>query len=51
MYLIKKNVVQFAINSKIKLIYRPAALKGNTPEAYAEKITVGERGDVGDGKK
>lgn len=41
MYLIK-NVVQFAINSKIKLIYRPAALKGNTPESYAEKLQWGK---------
>ncbi|MBL0820270.1 fimbrial assembly protein, partial [Klebsiella pneumoniae] len=35
---------QFAINSKIKLIYRPAALKGNTPEAYAEKLQWGKEG-------
>lgn len=43
-YVPDKNVVQFAINSKIKLIYRPAALKGNTPEAYAEKLQWGKRG-------
>jgi P pilus assembly chaperone PapD len=42
-YVPDKNVVQFAINSKIKLIYRPA-LKGNTPEAYAEKLQWGKRG-------
>ncbi len=41
-YVPDKNVVQFAINSKIKLIYRPAALKGNTPEAYAEKLQWGK---------
>jgi P pilus assembly chaperone PapD len=27
-----KNMVQFAINSRIKLIYRPAALKNAIPE-------------------
>lgn len=43
-YVPDKNVVQFAINSKIKLIYRPAALKGNTPEAYAEKLQWGKEG-------
>lgn len=43
-YVPDKNVVQFAINSKIKLIYRPAALKGNTPESYAEKLQWGKRG-------
>lgn len=44
-YVPDKNVVQFAINSKIKLIYRPAALKGNTPESYAEKLQWGKAGD------
>ncbi|UNA33433.1 fimbria/pilus periplasmic chaperone [Klebsiella pneumoniae subsp. pneumoniae] len=48
-YVPDKNVVQFAINSKIKLIYRPAALKvihrNRTLKNYS-----GERGDVGDGK-
>ncbi|EPF0139081.1 fimbria/pilus periplasmic chaperone [Enterobacter hormaechei] len=33
-----KNTMQIAINSKIKLIYRPAALKGQTPESSAEKL-------------
>lgn len=33
-----KNIMQIAINSKIKLIYRPAALKGQTPENSAQKI-------------
>lgn len=33
-----KNMVQFAINSKIKLIYRPAELSGSIPERYAEKL-------------
>lgn len=32
------NMVQFAINSKIKLIYRPAELKNSSPEMYAEKL-------------
>jgi len=43
-YIPDKNVVQFAINSKIKLIYRPAALKGNTPESYADKLRWGKEG-------
>ena len=33
-----KNTMQIAINSKIKLIYRPAALQGQTPESSAEKL-------------
>ncbi|QGN36110.1 fimbrial assembly chaperone [Klebsiella oxytoca] len=33
-----KNMVQFAINSRIKLIYRPAALKKAIPEDFAEKL-------------
>lgn len=33
-----KNTMQIAINSKIKLIYRPAALKGQTPESSAKKL-------------
>ena len=49
-YVPDKNVVQFAINSKIKLIYRPAALKGNTPESYAEKLQWGKAGDSVTGK-
>ena len=32
------NMVQFAINSKIKLIYRPAELKNSSPEMYAGKL-------------
>ena len=33
-----KNMVQFAINSRIKLIYRPAALKNAIPENFSEKL-------------
>ena len=33
-----ENIVQFAINSKIKLIYRPASLKGSTPEKVASEL-------------
>lgn len=33
-----KNIVQFAINSRIKLIYRPAALKNAIPEEFAQKL-------------
>lgn len=34
-----KNEVQIAINSRIKLIYRPASLRGNVPESVADKLT------------
>ncbi|RXY18765.1 fimbrial assembly protein, partial [Klebsiella pneumoniae] len=43
-YVPDKNVEQFAINSKIKLIYRPAALKGNTPVSCAGKFQWGKGG-------
>lgn len=33
-----KNTLQIAINSQIKLIYRPASLKGSMPEHYAGKL-------------
>lgn len=33
-----KNIVQFAINSRIKLIYRPAVLKNAIPEEFAQKL-------------
>lgn len=33
-----KNMVQFAINSRIKIIFRPAALKSAIPENFAEKL-------------
>ena len=33
-----KNTMQIAINSKIKLIYRPVALKGQSPESSANKV-------------
>ncbi|EKM6455636.1 fimbrial assembly chaperone [Cronobacter dublinensis] len=34
-----KNEVQIAINSRIKLIYRPISLRGNVPESAAGKLT------------
>lgn len=34
----KTNKIQLAINNRIKLIYRPEALKGKKPEDYADKI-------------
>ncbi|HBU8525072.1 fimbrial assembly chaperone [Klebsiella aerogenes] len=40
------NMVQFAINSKIKLIYRPAELKNSSPEMYAEKLQWQRHGDI-----
>ena len=33
-----KNTMQIAINSKNKLIYRPVALKGQSPESSANKV-------------
>ncbi|HDT6510122.1 TPA: fimbrial assembly chaperone [Klebsiella aerogenes] len=39
------NMVQFAINSKIKLIYRPVELKNRSPEMYAEKLQWQRHGD------
>lgn len=33
-----KNTLQIAINSRIKMIYRPAALKGATPQQVADKL-------------
>jgi len=33
-----KNTLQIAINSRIKMIYRPAALKGATPDRVADKL-------------
>lgn len=33
-----QNSMQIAINSRLKLIYRPAALKGTTPESVADNI-------------
>lgn len=32
------NKIQLAINNRIKIIYRPEALKGKKPEDYADKI-------------
>lgn len=41
-----KNIVQFAINSRIKLIYRPAALKNAIPEEFAQKLQWSNDGRV-----
>ncbi|MEP9266698.1 fimbrial biogenesis chaperone [Enterobacter asburiae] len=35
----KDNTLQIAVKTRIKLIYRPAALKGSTPENMADKLT------------
>ena len=35
---VEKNALQIAINSRIKLIYRPAMLEGMTPARSAEKL-------------
>ncbi|MCK7348495.1 fimbrial biogenesis chaperone [Enterobacter kobei] len=35
----KDNTLQIAIKTRIKLIYRPAALKGTAPEEIADKLT------------
>ncbi|WP_255252527.1 molecular chaperone [Enterobacter sp. CC120223-11] len=35
----KDNTLQIAVKTRIKLIYRPAALKGQLPEDQAEKLT------------
>lgn len=35
----KDNTLQIAVKTRIKLIYRPAALKGVIPEEQAEKLT------------
>lgn len=35
----KDNTLQIAIKTRIKLIYRPAALKGTAPEEVADKLT------------
>lgn len=34
----KANSLQIAVKTRIKLIYRPASLKGKTPEDFAEKL-------------
>ncbi|WP_333497378.1 fimbria/pilus periplasmic chaperone [Kluyvera sp. CHPC 1.251] len=40
-----KNVVQFAINSRIKLIYRPSSLQDANVEDYASKLQWSQDGD------
>ncbi|WP_368541106.1 molecular chaperone [Enterobacter soli] len=35
----KQNTLQIAVKTRIKLIYRPAAMKGHMPEEQAEKLT------------
>lgn len=35
----KENTLQVAVKTKIKLIYRPASLKGAVPEDLAEKLS------------
>ncbi|WP_049292239.1 fimbrial biogenesis chaperone [Franconibacter helveticus] len=35
----KDNTLQIAVKTRIKLIYRPASLKGTVPEELADKLT------------
>ena len=35
----KENTLQVAVKTRIKLIYRPTALKGSAPELQADKLT------------
>lgn len=41
----KDNSLQIAIKTRIKLIYRPAALQGSTPENVANKLRVRKSGN------
>lgn len=41
----KDNTLQIAVKTRIKLIYRPAVLKGTTPEELAEKLSWSRSGD------
>ncbi|MEP8938856.1 molecular chaperone [Enterobacter mori] len=41
----KDNTLQIAVKTRIKLIYRPAALKGVIPEEQADKLTWQRNGD------
>lgn len=41
----QENTLQFAVNTRIKLIYRPEALKDGSPEAVADKLTWQRQGD------
>lgn len=36
---VKENTLQIAVKTRIKLIYRPAALKGINPEELADRLT------------
>ncbi|HEJ7179683.1 TPA: molecular chaperone [Serratia marcescens] len=35
----QENTLQFAVNTRIKLIYRPKSLKDGSPDAVADKLT------------
>ncbi|WP_260864543.1 molecular chaperone [Citrobacter sp. Marseille-Q6884] len=41
----KDNTLQIAVKTRIKLIYRPATLKGTTPEEVANKLSWSRSGD------
>jgi P pilus assembly chaperone PapD len=41
----KENTLQVAVKTRIKLIYRPAGLKGVMPEQVADKLTWKRAGD------
>lgn len=41
----KDNTLQIAVKTRIKLIYRPAALKGTAPEELADQLTWSVAGD------
>jgi P pilus assembly chaperone PapD len=40
-----ENSLQIAVKTRIKLIYRPAALKGTLPESVADKLSWSRSGD------
>ncbi|MBS3045958.1 fimbrial biogenesis chaperone [Enterobacter mori] len=41
----KENSLQVAVKTRMKLIYRPTALKGTSPEELADKLTWQKAGD------
>lgn len=41
----KENTLQIAVKTRIKLIYRPAALNGDIPESLADKLTWSRSGN------
>jgi P pilus assembly chaperone PapD len=41
----QENSLQIAVKTRIKLIYRPAALKASTPEEQANKLTWSRSGN------